>query len=128
MTFAKHLLVVCAVLSMAGCTHFFLNHAKAPGIVFVVYCVDTESNAFNYGRFSQSLNLNSFVPNDIIGQTFDSTWRDSLADSYGSSLKITWFLMTIEGYRHTPQGINAIPEKFLKHFGERLSDYGDEIG
>ncbi len=113
---------------MAGCTHFFLNHAKVPGTVLVVYCVDTESNAFNYGQFSQSLNLNSFVPNNIIGQTFDSTWRDSLTDSYGSSLKITWFLMTIEGYRHTPQGINAIPEKFLKHFGERLSDYGDEIG
>ena len=99
---------------------------KESGKVYVVYCIDTESDAYNYRKFQQSLKLNSL----LLGTkaTFDTAWRNRLKDSYGNRLKISWFLMTIEGYRHTFQGINAIPNMFIKNFKNQINNYQDEIG
>ncbi len=94
----------------------------------VVPCVDTESDGFSYGRFSQSLNLNSFKRGNIVDQALSQTWRDSLTDSFDGSLKISWFLMTIEGYRPTRHGINAVAGEFLSMFSDRIPKLGDEIG
>ena len=101
---------------------------KASGVVYIVFCVDTETDGFNYGRFSQSLNLNSFKKGNIVDQALSQTWRDSLTDSFDGSLKISWFLMTIEGYRPTSHGINAVAGEFLRMFSDRIPKLGDEIG
>ena len=66
------------------------------GVVYVVFCVDTETDGFLYGRYSQSLNLNAFKRGNIIDQALSPVWRDSLTDSFTGSPKISWFLMTIE--------------------------------
>ena len=118
---------VGACLVMSACMGVRFLKKRVPGIVYVVDCVDTESNAFNYYRYSQSLNMNTFVPGYLIDQTFETAWRDSLTDSFGGHVKFTWFLMTIEGYRHTPQGINAIPGRFLEQFKDRVLSHGDEV-
>jgi hypothetical protein len=128
MIFARHLLLVCVPLLVGADTHSSTENSQTPGIVYVVYCVDTEPDGYNYERFSQSLNMNSFIPGNIIDQTFDGTWRDSLKDSFGGHIKFTWFLMTMEGFRYTPQGINAVPDKFLKGFSEKVLEFGDEVG
>ena len=98
------------------------------GVVLVVLCIDTETDGFNYRRYSQNLNLNSFKRGNIIDQTFSPTWRDSLTDSFNGSPKISWFLMTIEGYRPTSHGINAVAGEFLGRFSDIFPQFGDEIG
>jgi len=37
------------VFLLANCVGLKLKSLRGPGAIFVVYCVDTESNAFNYG-------------------------------------------------------------------------------
>lgn len=96
--------------------------------MYFVFCIDTETDGFSYGRYSQNLNLNSFKRGNIIEQTFSRSWRDSLTDSFGGTLKMSWFLMTIEGYRPSGHGINAVAGEFLKWFSDDVSQVGDEIG
>jgi hypothetical protein len=93
-----------------------------------VFCIDTETDGFNYGRFSQNLNLNSFKRGNIVDQALSQTWRDSLTDSFDGPLKISWFLMTFEGYRPTRHGINAVAGEFLRWFSDIIPQLGDEIG
>ena len=63
---------------------------ESDGNVYVVYCIDTETAAFNYGKFKQSLNLNNFIPNNAIDQTLDKNWRSGLKDSNGHELKFSY--------------------------------------
>ncbi|MFQ5498691.1 MAG: hypothetical protein ACE5FH_03380 [Candidatus Zixiibacteriota bacterium] len=64
----------------------------------------------------------------MIDMSFDSTWRDQIKDSEGNNLRISWFLMTSEAFRHTTQGINAVPDIFLEHFASNARSFGDEVG
>lgn len=98
------------------------------GVVYCVFCIDTETDGFSYGRYSQRLNLNAFKRGNIIDQALSPAWRDSLTDSFDGSLKISWFLMTIEGYRPTGHGINAVAGEFLRMFSDIVPQLGDEIG
>lgn len=94
----------------------------------MVFCIDTETDGFKYGHYSQNLNLNSFKSGNIIDQALSPVWRDSLTDSFDEPLKISWFLMTIEGYRPTRQGINAVAGEFLRSYSDAISQLGDEVG
>lgn len=106
----------------------FPTQRAKTGTVYVVYCIDTESSGFKYGAYEQNLNLNTFYPGSAIDQTYDSTWRFSLKDSFDCHLKFTYYLMTIEGYRNTRHGVNAVAQVFLKNFQEKVKSFGDEIG
>ncbi|HWR82917.1 MAG TPA: hypothetical protein VN285_06425 [Candidatus Deferrimicrobium sp.] len=127
MKLLKGVLSVCALLLVGGCAGFGIFSARTPGTVYVVYCIDTEPNSFNDDLFSQRLNLSAFAPHSIVDQTFETGFRDSLMDSFGHPVIFTWFLMTTEAFRQTPEGLNAIPEIFLKHFRSKSSTFGDEI-
>ncbi len=118
--------LMCLIATVVSSSH--MDDTSNHGTVYVVSCVDTESGGFNYSRFSQSLNLNSFKPGNIISHALDPNWRNRLKDSYGNTLEISWFLMTIEGYRHTPGGINAVADEFIGRFSDDIVQLDDEIG
>ncbi len=121
--------ILATVLVLWGCLSCRAFEPDIPkGEVFVVYAVDTETDGFNYDKYRQRLNLNSFKRGNIIEQVMDPAWRDSIKDDFGGPLKISWFLMTFEGYRPAGYGINAVAEEFLDRFTDRARTCGDEIG
>jgi hypothetical protein len=97
------------------------------GTIGVVFCIDTESDGFNYGRFSQSLDLSAFLPGNIVEQALDPHWRLSMLDSFGNHLRMSWYLMTIPAYRQTPQGPSGVIDAFLTRFERTSTAVGDEI-
>ena len=121
-----------------------LVRASSPTkIVYVVICVDTESPS---GKYLGSTDPNptmdvsdySSLPYYPVDQVFDSSFRNSIKDPSGNTVKFTWFMETDYLYSQSTfvngtygsagvSGYMAMLDLMEKDWGPQMQAYGDEI-
>jgi len=73
---------------------------NSPGTVYFVMCVDTECWYLRPDRLTQPLGTDDFAAGGKIDQIVSPSFRSSYRDSFGGSLRLSWFLATHEAYFH----------------------------
>ncbi len=117
--------------------------AAAYKTVYVTINVDAESPS---GKFINSTNLHPTMDVTVfskgsstpVGKVFDQSFRNSITDSYGNSLKLTWFAemdyltsqstFSANGAPAGVSGYTAMYDLMKKNFGTEIQTYGDELG
>ena len=133
----------CEVVSNFGNKKMSDNNVVnlGKGKVYVVFAVDTETNEGGDidPSFATNLDLSNYqVQSGWKGSTielFNPAWRESIVDSKGGHPKITWYLMTHEGYCFSDKGCNVIPNLMYNQdnstsdfYPSNISYWGDEYG
>jgi hypothetical protein len=101
------------------------------GRVYIVLAIDTESSRPDPWAYSQSPGLDCFLEksnNPQIAKAMDKDWRNRYRDSNGNCPKFTWFIMSHEVFRHTPDGNCGIVYEALQKYREPIKAFGDEFG
>ena len=119
----------------------FLAHSATPGTVFFVvgsdtaiwnYPVSAPTTVDAYTRhpyYAQDFFTN---PSGVAYQVMQQAFRDQFKDSYGQSLKLTWWMMGGNIYRdatniNVPLANTMTLHLMQKYHGDRILQLGDEI-
>lgn len=101
--------------------------ATKRGIVYLVFAVDTEPYQINPTKIDQIPNFGSFGYYDKVAQAMESSWRGCHTDSFGDSLRLTWFVMSHEAFGHMPDGSFTMVLDTLLKFRSSIEQFGDQI-
>ncbi len=114
---------------------FNLTHlSAAPGKVYLVLGSDTAiwdgMSVSNYhSTYNQSLYTD---PSRNATRVMDPSWRERFKDSYGTTLKLTWWMMAGNIFRYATNTNFPIPNIMTlylmqKYYGAYISEVGDEL-
>ena len=123
-------LVLALLFSWAGPTQADNTPTgRATGLVYVVHAVDTECRFLvrNYHQTERSIDTSNFFPPGNVDRAMGREFRDANRDSFGKSIRYSWFLMISEIYFHTPKDPGLV-YRFMDRFAERAEHYGDIYG
>ncbi|RJO59458.1 hypothetical protein C4546_02065 [Candidatus Parcubacteria bacterium] len=111
-----------------GCISGACRPAPTKGTVYVVHAVDTERAAFNPRVYSNDLSSSDFGPGSNVDYVFGQTYRNANKDSFGGSIKLSWFLMNHEGYCRSQQGDCNSVNTAIKPYANKITGYDDALG
>lgn len=97
------------------------------GMVYLVIAVDTEPYPIDPTMFEQIPSFGDFAYNDKVARTMEPSWRGCHTDSFGDSLKLTWFIMSHELFGHVPDGSCSMVLDTLLKFQHAIDLFGDQI-
>jgi len=100
---------------------------KKQGIVYLVFAIDTEPYQIDPNKLEQIPNFGCFGYDDKVAQAMESSWRGCYTDSFGDSLRLTWFVMSHEAFCHVPDGSCTMVLDTLEKFRSSIEQFGDEI-
>jgi len=113
---------------------FTLEFINATGKVYLVLGSDTAIwNGMNVARFDNTYVLDLFTdPMENAYHVMDPTWRNQFVDSYGTPLKLTWWMMGGNIFRYATNNnvpLNNTMTLYLmkKYHGEAIQQFGDEL-
>ncbi|MDD4052469.1 MAG: hypothetical protein PHR28_11315, partial [candidate division Zixibacteria bacterium] len=101
--------------------------AKIPGIVYLVFAIDTEPYQIDPAKLEQIPEFGCFGYYDKVEQAMESSWRGCHTDSFGDSLRLTWFVMSHEAFGHMPDGSYTMVPDTLLRFRSSIEQFGDQI-
>jgi hypothetical protein len=137
--FSKHAL---SLLTLVCLTRLSLIFAwAAPGTVFFVvgsdtaiwnYPVGSATTVDAYTRHPYYKQDIFTAPTSVAYQVMDQGFRDQFKDSFGQSLKITWWMMGGNIYRDATNLNVPLPNTMTlylmkKYHGDRIQQLGDEV-
>ncbi|MGE5316265.1 MAG: T9SS type A sorting domain-containing protein [Acidobacteriota bacterium] len=106
----------------------------AAGKVYLVLGSDTAIwDGMNVARFDPHYNGALYTdPAQNAYKVMDPAWRLGLVDSYGTPMKLTWWMMAGSIYRYAdntdvPLGNTMTLYLMKKYHGDRIRQYGDEL-
>jgi hypothetical protein len=94
--------------------------------VYVVISVDTEPKNFDVAQETQALDMSDYEAGGHVADAMDSTWRNSVTDSNGTPVKITWFCRGDKGTLAQGEK-NPAYDALTDNFSTEISTYGDEL-
>ncbi|HCY74495.1 MAG TPA: hypothetical protein DHV28_01110 [Ignavibacteriales bacterium] len=104
------------------------------GKVYLVLCSDTAIwDAMDVSKYHCSYNLDLFTAvNSNTSVVMNESFRNQITDSYGGKLKMTWYMMAGNIFRHATNNnvpINNTLTLYLmkKYFGDKIELWGDEL-
>ena len=102
--------------------------------VYLVLGSDTAIwDGMNTGRYHCTYNLDLFTaPSSNTAVVMSEAFRTPLMDSYGNTLKLTWWMMAGNIFRYATNNDIPVPNTMTlylmkKYFGEKIQQYGDEL-
>ena len=101
--------------------------AAKRGIVYLVIAIDTEPYQIDPAVLEQIPEFGNFAYNDKVAQTMEPSWRGCHTDSFGDSLKLTWFVMSHELFCHAPDGSCTMVLDTLLKFHYAIEQFGDQL-
>lgn len=127
--FPKRLLLVLVCITLLGSLLF----AKA-GKVYLVLGSDTAIwDGMSVSRYNCTYNLSLYTdPTRNAQKVMDASWRLKLRDSYGTPMKLTWWMMAGNIFRYATNRNMPIPNIMTlylmqKYYGEFIAQVGDEL-
>ncbi len=115
---------------------FFLNFTNifAGGVVYLVLGSDTAIwNGMNTGKHDNYYNIDLYVnPDRNAYKVMDPSFRAQLMDSYGTPLKMTWWMMAGNIFRYATNTNIPTPNTMTlylmkKYHGDNVAINGDEL-
>ena len=102
--------------------------------VYLVLGSDTAIwNGMNTARYHCTYNLDLFTaPSSNTAVVMSEVFRNPLIDSYGNTLKLTWWMMAGNIFRYATNNNIPVPNTMTlylmkKYFGEKIKQWGDEL-
>ena len=137
--FSKHALSLLALVCLTSSS--LISTWAAPGTVFFVvgsdtaiwnYPVKAPTTVDAYTRHPYYKQDFFTAPTGVAYQVMDQGFRDRFKDSFGQSLKITWWMMGGNIYRdatnlNVPLDNTMTLYLMKKYHGHRIQQLGDEI-
>lgn len=109
----------------AGCSN---GACKKIGTVYVVDTIDTEATPKGEIAYHGTLDFSDYKPGAFVDQILQPAFRNTFTDTFGGHPKISWFLLSDEGYCQSTQAdCHAIHSAMTPYLG-RLAAIGDKIG
>jgi len=111
--------------SNGACLQTPLNHH-----VYAVIAIDTETRALQNNIYNQELDLSQYEPvsTGAVYQAMQTTARNTLLDSNGTPMKLTWYLMTAEPYcQSNNSDCLAVYDAMLPEWEDEAAMWGDEM-
>lgn len=97
--------------------------------VYVVIAIDTEGPIDDPRKPDILSNWDRV--NGLVERLFSDAYRDDVLDSAGRGAVLSWFILTLTGFRTNPfnraMGYHAVYDHYLSHFGEAMASRGDEV-
>ena len=113
---------------------FFGTNNYAQGNVYLVLGSDTGIwDGLNTNHFHDTYRFHLYTdPSENAYKVMDPSFRDQIKDSYGNTLKMTWWMMGGNTYRYgtnTNLPINNILPLYLmkKYHNDKIKQWGDEV-
>ncbi|MFO7524286.1 MAG: hypothetical protein R6W68_02425, partial [Ignavibacteriaceae bacterium] len=104
------------------------------GKVYLVLGSDTAIwNSMSVSKYNSTYNLDLFTtPASNTAVVMSESFRNEMVDSYGSKLKLTWWMMAGNIFRYATNNnvpVNNIMTLYLmkKYFGDKIEQWGDEL-
>ncbi len=112
----------------------FIESAFSQGKVYLVLASDTAIwDAMDVSKYHCTYNLDLFTAvNSNTSVVMSESFRNQITDSYGGKLKMTWYMMAGNIFRHATNNnvpINNTMTLYLmkKYFGDKIALWGDEL-
>ena len=134
--------VLCTIMILAFAPTYLQVKATTPQkIVYVVINVDTEAGSkhINDTETHPEADVSMFLPYPAssVTRVFDSSYRSSITDPFGSTFKITWYpemdfltdntnFVTTYGSANV-SGYTAILDMLQRNWGTQIQTYGDSV-
>ena len=110
---------------LAGCSN---GACKKIGTVYVVDTIDTEASPNGEIAYHGTLDLSDYKPGAFVDQILQPAFRNTFTDSFGGHPKISWLLLSEEGYCQSTQAdCHAVHTAMAPYLG-RLAAIGDKVG
>jgi len=104
------------------------------GTVYLVLGSDTAIwDGMSVGRFHCTYSSSLYTDPARNGyKVMDPAWRSGLVDSYGNTMKLTWWMMAGNIFRYATNRNMPIPNIMTMYFmkkyhGEQIAQFGDEL-
>lgn len=124
----RALVALCTVAVLVLPLPADVRTASVPGIIYVVHAIDTESEMLAPNTLRQHLTLSAFEPGGQVQVAMTDSLRSMFLDSYGNKIKFSWFLLTSELYRHSPDADEEAIFKAMDQYAGQMARYGDALG
>lgn len=112
----------------------FIEMALSQGKVYLVLASDTAIwDAMDVSKYHCTYNLDMFTAvNSNTSVVMSESFRNQITDSYGGKLKMTWYMMAGNIFRHATNNnvpINNTMTLYLmkKYFGDKIELWSDEL-
>jgi len=112
----------------------FIETVLSQGKVYLVLASDTAIwDAMDVSKYHCTYNINLFTAvNSNTSVVMSESFRNQITDSYGGKLKMTWYMMAGNIFRHATNNnvpINNTMTLYLmkKYFGYKIALWGDEL-
>lgn len=109
----------------AGCSS---GACKKVGTVYVANTIDTEASPTSAGTYHDVLDLTDYKPGAFVDQILTPVFRTQYTDSFGGHPKISWLLLSNEGYCNSTQADCHAIHTAMTPYLNRLAALGDNIG
>ena len=113
---------------------FFSSLVIAQGKVYIVLGSDTAIwDNMNPAKYNCTYNLDLFKGNNTnTEEVMSEGFRETLKDSYGNNLKMTWWMMAGNIFRYATNTDIPLPNTMTlylmkKYYGDKIAQWGDEL-
>lgn len=120
------------MLAVVSCIAY--SNAFSQGNVYLVLGSDTGIwDGLNCSKYNPYYRFDLYTNPDQNGtKVMDEAFRNSLKDSYGQPVKLTWWMMAGNVYRRATNTNIPLPNTLVMHLmkkyqGERIKQLGDEL-
>jgi len=107
---------------------------QTKGKVYLVLGSDTAIwEGMDVARYNCTYTLSLYTdPSRNANAVMDATWRNQLTDSYGTPMKLTWWMMAGNIFRHATNTNVPLPNTMTmylmkKYQGDAIQTFGDEL-
>jgi len=111
-----------------------IGNGEGEGEVIIILCSDTATwDGMSVATFTDHYGSDVFTSPSFNGyKVMDAAWRNKLIDSYGNTVRFTWFMMAGNIYRYADNinmpYANTMCMYFMKKYhAEAIKQFGDEL-